>query len=532
MAAILGSMLVFVDATVVNAALPAIAADLDAGLASQQWVVEAYMLTLAALMLVGGSAGDIYGRRRVYALGLTAFGVTSLLCAIAPNVETLIVARGLQGIAGALLVPSTLAIITSTFHESERGKAIGSWTAWTGIGAVIGPLGGGLLIDLASWRLIFAINLPLVAATLWLLLRHVRESVDLDAEHHPDIVGALLCTVGLAGPVFALIEQPRYGFSHPLIWIPLVGGLATFVGFLAFEHRARHPMLSLDLFRNRNFTITNIACFSLYAGLGAALFFVIIFVQQVSGYSALKAGLSLLPITLLMFTLSRRFGALADRIGARPLMSIGPLVAGLGLLALVRLDRDVSYLTELLPAIAIFGLGLAITVAPLTATVLGAVEDREAGLASGINNAVSRVAGLVAIAALGAVVSAAFSSRLEAGLAGVERSPAVAAAVEEAKRRPLAGSRSSPAVQAVPELGAAVDEAAVTGFRTGMVVAALLVMGGGLISAIGIRDCKRPKQEVVPAQFAASCSPQPQPAAHYHDGATRAPGGVPAEAPA
>ena len=466
LAAILGSSIVFLDGTVVNVALPAMREDLEAGLAEQQWVVEAYLLTLGSLILVGGSLGDILGRRRVFVWGLVGFGVTSALCAVAPGAVSLIVARALQGVAGALLVPSSLALITAVFPGDERGAAIGSWTAWTGIAFVVGPLGGGLLIELVSWRWIFAINIPLVLATLWLVRAGVPESRDEEAPSRIDYLGALLVSLGLAGPVFALIEQPLYGWSNPLVWIPMVAGLALLALFLWHERRTGHPMVPLSLFRSRNFAIGNLSTLLIYGGLGATTFFVIIYLQQVAGYSAVAAGLALLPITLLMWALSRRFGALSDRIGPRLLMGLGPIVAGLGMLWMSGIGAEVDYVTDLLPAILVFGVGLAATVAPLTNTVLGAVPQHNAGVASGINNQIARVAALLAIAAVGAVVAARFESEL--GRSGVD---------------PLSGG--SPQVV----------DASVAAFQAGMVFAGVLVIVGGAISLAGIVNPRREQRE-------------------------------------
>ena len=455
-AAILGSSIVFLDGTVVNVALPAIREDLGSGLAEQQWAVEAYLLTLGSLILVGGSLGDILGRRRVFVWGLIGFGVTSALCAVAPDAPLLIVARGLQGAAGALLVPSSLALITATFPGDERGAAIGSWTAWTGIAFVVGPLGGGALIEFVSWRWIFAINVPLVLVTLW-LARGVPESRDEEASPRIDYLGALLVSLGLAGPVFALIEQPNYGWADPLVWVPMVAGLTMLALFVAHEHRTDHPMVPLRLFRSRNFAIGNLSTLLIYGGLGASSFFVVIFLQQVAGYSAIAAGLALVPITLVMWSLSRRFGALSDRIGPRLLMGLGPIVAGLGMVWMGRLSGDVNYWTDLLPGVLVFGLGLSATVAPLTNTVLGSVPQHNAGVASGINNQIARVASLLAIAAIGAVVATTFESAL--GREGVD---------------PLSGGS--------PE----VVDASVEAYRTGMGVAGAFVVFGGVISLIGI----------------------------------------------
>jgi EmrB/QacA subfamily drug resistance transporter len=463
-AAILGSSVVFLDGTVVNVALPAIRDDLDTGLAAQQWIVEAYLLTLGSLLLVGGSLGDRLGRRRVFMWGLTAFGALSALCAIAPTAELLIVARGLQGAAGSLLVPSSLALITAIFPADERGGAIGSWTAYTGIAFVLGPLGGGALIEFASWRWIFAINVPLVLATLW-TARELPESRDEEMEGRIDYLGAVLVSLGLAGPVFALIEQPNYGWGDPLVFVPMVAGVVLLGAFAWHEKRIAHPMLPLGLFRSRNFTVGNLATLLIYGGLGAATFFVTIFLQQVAGYSPVAAGLSLVPITACMWLLSRRFGALSDRIGPRLLMGCGPLAAGAGLMWMGQLDADVDYVTDLLPAVIVFGIGLSATVAPLTNTVLGAVPQHHAGVASGINNQVSRVAALLAIPVVGAVVAARFEAEF-----GSDSVP------------PLSGG------------SAAVVDASVSAFASGMMLAGVLVFIGGVISLVGIVNPPRERE--------------------------------------
>ena len=487
-ACIVGSAIVFVDQTVVNVALPALRDDLDASLADQQWVVEAYLLLLASLILVGGSLGDLYGRRRIFAIGVAGFGVASLICAVAPSVELLIGARALQGAFGALLVPSSLAIITQVFGPGERGAAIGSWTAGTSAAIAVGPPLGGLLVDELSWRVIFALNVPLVLVCLWLIARAVPECPG-DRAHRIDIPGALLCVIGLAGPTYALIQQPLLGWSDPAVWVPLVGGIGALGAFVAYERRAPDPMLPPAIFRSRNFAIGNIVTLATYAGLGAASFFIVIFLQQVAGYSAFAAGLSLLPITLLLIGLSSRVGRLSARIGPRLLMTVGPIVGGIGLLAFARLDERGDYLTQVLPATLIFGLGLAITVAPLTTTVLEAAERRHAGIASGVNNAIARVAGLLAIAAVGLVISAQFGASVDDRLA--ERGQldgATRAYVEEARERPL----TVPAGAVDQRTRATVRDANVKAFHVGMIVAGLLMIAGGLIAAVGIENPARP----------------------------------------
>ncbi|MBX5440572.1 MAG: MFS transporter [Solirubrobacteraceae bacterium] len=452
-AAVLGSITVFVDATVVNVALPAISGDLGGGLAGQQWLSGAYLLTLGALLLVGGSLGDRYGRRAMFAAGLLAFGATSVLCAIAPTVETLVAARALQGAAGALLVPNTLGLIVARFPPDARGAAIGSWTAWSGIAMIVGPLVGGVLVDAVSWRWIFAINVVPVVAALAVVARLDPEP-GAGGAGRVDLAGALLGTLGLAGPVFALIEQPSRGWGDPLILATLLGGLALLAAFAAVERRAREPMLPLGLFRERNFAVGNAATLAVYGGLGAVPFFLVLYLQQVAGYDALEAGLASMPVTLLMLALSRRFGALADRVGPRAFMGAGPVVAGAGIALFARIDAEGRYLADVLPAVLLFGLGLSLTVAPLTAAVLGGVEERHAGMASAINNAVARIGSLLAVAAIGALVAA----RLGGG---------------------------------DPSFATAGVAGATAAFHLAMLVTAGLVALGGLLSAAGIENPRR-----------------------------------------
>ena len=447
-AAILGSGVAAIDGTIVNVALPAIQADLGGDLQTQQWVSNAYLLTLGSLILIGGSLGDIYGRRRVFALGVGSFGVLSLACAVAPTVETLIAARALQGAAGALLTPSSLAIIAAAFSERERGAAIGSWTAWGGIAVIVGPVVGGLLVDQASWRWIFAINVPLVLVTLVLARGAVPDAPTV--KRRVDVVGAALCALGLAGIVFGLIEQPRFGWGSPVIVISLLGGVVVFASFIVYEQRASHPMLRLDLFERRNFAIANLETLAIYAGLSVLFFFLFIFLQQVAGYSALRAGLTTIPVTVTMFALSRRLGGLADRYGPRLFLSAGPLIAAVGILLFLRVGLETSYVSDLLPALLVFSLGLAATVAPLTATVLADADESDAGIASAINNAIARVAGLIGIAAIGALVAS-----------------------------KLPGDTFGPNSQSVDA------------FHQAILACAALVAAGGIVAAFGIENPRR-----------------------------------------
>jgi EmrB/QacA subfamily drug resistance transporter len=502
-ATILGSAVVFLDGTIVNVALPSIGRGLGAGLAGQQWVLEAYMLTMVSLLLVGGSLGDQFGRRRLFVIGLIAFGATSVLCALAPSEGWLIGARALQGVAGALLVPGSLAIVAATFAGEERGKAVGTWTAWTGIATVFGPAGGGALVGLISWRAIFWVNIPLIAVTVWLTLRAVEESSDPDAFAGVDVPGILLSAAGLAGPVFALIEQPTHGWGDPLVWVPLLAGIVCFVAFVRWEARASRPMLDLSLFRIRNFAVANLTTLSVYAGLAAGLLFVGLYLQQVVGYTPVEAGLATTPISLFLFVLSPRFGKLASGVGPRLPMTVGPIVGGVGMLLFIRLDTDVSYVADVLPAVVLFGLGLSMTVAPLTATVLDAVAPNRVGIASGVNNGVSRVAGLLAIAVLGAVISAHFGARLDSELAShpVETivpvgakfpSRAATEAIEEAKEQPLGVPETSgvPPVEARVIVAASAD-ASTSALHLGALLAGALMILGGVAAGLGIRDPRR-----------------------------------------
>ena len=491
-ACILGTTVVTVDSTAVNVALPAIAEDLGGGLAGQQWTANAYLLTLASLLLVGGSLGDIYGERRMFMVGVTGFGATSLLCALAPSIELVVAGRALQGVAGALLSPAALAVIVSTFPPDERGRAVGAWTAWGGIGTVLGPVVGGQLVDAASWRWIFAINVPLVLGTLVMVTRVMPRDRPREPGARIDVLGAALCATGLAGITFGLIEQPMRGFSHPLVAGALVAGVALFTSFLVWERRAPAPMLPLDLFTRRNFSVGNAETFLMYGGLGVVFFLLVLFLQQVAGYSALSAGTATLPVTLVMFALSARFGRVADRAGPRMLMGAGPLIGAAGLLLMLRLDADVNYVTDLLPALLVFSLGLSMTVAPLTATVLADADEHNAGIASAVNNAIARMAGLVAIAAVGAIVAAHFAAGLDDELGTLRASPATAAAVEAARERPLSVPRPQGVDPATAErIEAAARDASVAGFRLGVGIATTLVALGGVLGLVGIRNPRR-----------------------------------------
>jgi EmrB/QacA subfamily drug resistance transporter len=455
--AILASFVAFLDGSIVNVALPAIVEELGGGITLQQWVVDSYLLTLGALILLAGSLSDALGRGRILMVGLIWFGITSLACAVAPTGELLIAARALQGAAGALLVPSSLAIIISTFSGAAQGRAIGTWTAWTGTATIIGPLLGGILVDTSSWRLIFGINVLPILVTLFLLRRIPKDPV-LTSRSKIDVLGAVLGAVGLGGPVFALIEQPRLGFGHPAVWLSLVVGVASFVAFLWWERRIPHPMLPPSVFRYRNFSMGNIATAFIYGALSFGFFVLAIYLQQVAGFSATMAGFATLPPTIVMLLLSSRVGSLAGRFGPRLFMTVGPLVGALGYVLLLTIGDPVDYWWQILPGLVVFGLGLAITVAPLTSAILGAPPAEQAGIASAVNNAVSRVAGLVAIACVGFVVG----STLDLG-----------------------------------------------GLHRALVVTAVLLALGGLVSWFGIRNPAAP--ETAPA------APAPSSTSHRND---------------
>nr|WP_258055124.1 DHA2 family efflux MFS transporter permease subunit [Streptomyces sp. Ru71] len=399
-AAVLGSAVASIDATVVGIALPAIGQDFHAGLAALQWVVTAYTLTLAGLLLVAGALGDRYGRRRFFLIGVTWFAAASLMCGLAPDAPTLIAARALQGVGAALLTPGSLAILEVTFAPDDRGKAIGAWSGLSGVGTAIGPFLGGWLIQAVSWRWIFAVNLPVAAAVIAISMLHVPESRDPQAPERVDVVGGALVTLGLVGITYGLIEAPSSGWTGAVVLGSLTAGALLLGSFVLWERRSRNPVLPLELFRSAQFNATNAVTFVLYGALGGALFLVPVQLQQVSGYTALEAGISLLPLTAVMLLLSARSGALAARIGPRAQMSIGPVLVGSGIALFTRVGAAADYLTEVLPAVLVLALGLATTVAPLTATALATAPARHAGAASAVNNDVARAAGLIAVSVL------------------------------------------------------------------------------------------------------------------------------------
>jgi EmrB/QacA subfamily drug resistance transporter len=467
LATVLGSGIAFLDSTVVNIALPRIGEDLDAGLSGLQWTINAYALTLAGLLLIGGSLGDHLGRRRVFVTGVAWFAVASLLCAIAPTIETLIAARAVQGVGAALLTPGSLAILEATFHEDDRGAAIGAWSGLAGVSTAIGPFLGGWLVEAVSWRLVFLINLPLAAVVIW-AARAIPESRSPAVRGvRLDWGGAALTALGLAGVTYALTEGPGSGWSAPEILLLGLGGLACLAAFLVVERRADHPLLPLDMFRSELFSAANAMTFVVYGALGGALFLLPIQLQQVAGYSPIAAGSALIPMTVMMLLLSKRAGALAARIGPRLPMGVGPIVAGAGLALLLRVGEDASYASDVLPAVLVFGLGMAITVAPLTVTVLAAAGAERAGVGSAVNNAVARVAGLLAVAVI----------PVAAGISGDD--------------------------YRVP---AAFDD----GFRTGVVIAAILAAAGGVLALVTIRRPVVAPIHEEPTTHCAVSGPPPQ----------------------
>jgi EmrB/QacA subfamily drug resistance transporter len=474
-AAIVGSSMAFIDGTVVNVALPAIQADLKATAFQAQWVVESYALLLAALLLVGGALGDHFGRRRIFAIGVGVFALSSVGCALAGTVHQLIAARAVQGVGGALLVPGSLALISASFPEKERGKAIGTWSGFSGITAAVGPVLGGFLVDHFSWTWAFLINIPMALLVLWIVWRHVPESRGASASGGLDLWGALLATAGLGGIVYAFIEAPTQGWASPAVIAALVIGVAGSLGFVAAERRVRAPMLPLALLRIGNFSGANLLTLLLYAALGGGLYFFPLNLIQVQGYSATVAGAALLPFVLILFALSRWAGQLVDRFGPRLPLVVGPSIAAAGFALFAVPGVGASYWSGFLPAVVVLGLGMAVTIAPLTTTVMNAVGPEQAGVASGVNNAVSRAAAVLAIAVFGAIMAWAFDTALAEHLRGVGASAQVTAFLE-GERSKLAGAAVPPGVDVATAtaLKRAVAESFVAGFRWVMLLGAAL----------------------------------------------------------
>ena len=482
--AVLGSSMAFMDGTVVNVALPAIQRGFDASGADAQWIIEAYGLFLAALLLVGGVLGDRFGRKRVFIVGVVVFTATSAACAAAQGTGQLIAARALQGIGAALLVPGSLALLGANFPENERGKAIGAWSAFSGVTAAIGPVVGGFLVDHFSWRWAFLLNVPIGVVLVLACVAKVPESRGAAAPGRLDLAGAMLATLGLAGITFALIEAPtRAGHEGGVLGAGVLG-LAALAAFVAWEARAHHPMLPLALFRNRDFAGANLLTLLLYAALGGGLYFVPLNLIQVQGWGATAAGAALLPFVAIMFALSRAAGALADRVGAKWALVAGPAVAAVGFALFARPGIGGSYWTSFFPAVCVLGLGMTITITPLTTTVMNAHGQALAGTASGVNNAVSRAAGLLAIAALGAVLAQVFEARLHAAIAGSGLPRDVADAVWQQRHKLAAIAPPEGAAPAVAQqVHALVGNAFVAGFRLAMQVSATLAVASSVSAA-------------------------------------------------
>jgi EmrB/QacA subfamily drug resistance transporter len=488
-ATILASSMAFIDGTVVNVALPFLQTNLNATAIGIQWVVEAYSLFLSALLLVGGSLGDRYGRRRVFNIGVVVFALASAACGLAANIEQLIAARAVQGIGGALLVPGSLALISSSFNEESRGKAIGTWSGFSAMTTAIGPVLGGWLVEHVSWRAVFFLNLPLALAVMVISVWHVPESREKDQRGSLDWLGAALATVGLGALVYGLIESPRLGFSHWLVIVTLIGGVVCFAIFVLHEAYTKNPMVPLRLFRSRDFAGANVLTLLLYAALSGTFFFFALNLIQVQGYSATAAGAALLPFVVIMFSLSRWSGGLLNRFGARLPLVVGPTLAAVGfaLFALPSVNRN--FWTSFLPAVLVLGFGMAITVAPLTTTVMDAVSEEQAGIASGINNAVSRTAGLLAIAVFGVVILHAFSYQLAARLNQLGIDEQLKNSVLEQRVR-LAGLEVPKAADAATQelIKQTVAGAFVSGFRLLMLLSAGLALASALSSWLLIKS--------------------------------------------
>ncbi|MGF1473916.1 MAG: MFS transporter [Rubrobacteraceae bacterium] len=486
-ATIIASGMGFMDGTIVNVALPVIQQELDATAVDALWIVESYALMLAALILVGGSLGDHYGRRRIFMIGVGLFTVASVWCGLSPSSESLIAARAVQGVGGALMIPGSLAIISASFSEENRGKAIGTWSGFSGVTAALGPVVGGLLIDFVSWRAAFLINVPLALVVLYICVRHVPESRDEDASRL-DLVGATLATVGLGGLVFGLIEASSHGITDPLVFVPLLVGVGGLAAFLYNEHRTREPMMPLSMFRSRNFSGANLLTMLLYMGLGGALYFFPFVLQQVHGYSATAAGSAFLPFIVLTFLLSRWAGGLVSSIGPRIPLTIGPIITAVGFFMFSLPGTGGSYWTTFFPAVVVMGLGMSLVIAPLTTTALNSVSGRHSGLASGVNNAVSRTATLLAVAIMGVFVFAAFSSSLENQVSTLDLSQEERAVLEE-RQVDLGAAQPPESVdeETAAAIALAVDESFVAGFRLAMYIAAGLALASALAAFLIIQ---------------------------------------------
>ncbi len=493
-ATILGSSMAFIDSTVVNVALPVLQRDLHASAADVLWVVEGYALFLAALILVGGALGDRFGRKRIYAAGVILFAAASAVCGIAQSPGQLIVARAVQGVGGALLTPGSLAIISATFPAAQRGRAIGTWSGFTTVTSALGPVVGGFLIQF-SWRWIFFINLPLAVLTLAVLFVHVPETRDEKDSGPLDIRGALLATVGLGALVFGLIQAGSAGFGHANVLVPIFVGVAALAGFMVAEARERNPMMPLSLFSSRMFSATNLLTFFLYGALGGALYFLPFKLQQMHGYTALQSGISLLPFTVIMFSLSRWAGGLVAQYGSRLPLVVGPTLAGIGFLLFARTGMDGNYWTQYFPAVLVLALGMTITVSPLTTSVMGAVSQERAGIASGVNNAVARTASLVAVAVFGIIVAQIFISAVTGNLNGLHLDPATQHAMF-AQRDKLLGAQIPTSVSATTHQAIvhALNSAFVNGFRVAMLVGAALAFGSALIAYFFVDGALLPKR--------------------------------------